>query len=126
MESGNQPLDCLVTVAGIVYGDRRDGQGSASPRASPKHPGPGGGGWALTWRRTQAGTAGGKKTVSMNVFGMKWNRRPICEMEMSQQRVALLQSHLCLGGGDDFPTGDGGGIGSRGIFEHTCWLALPT
>ena len=34
---------------------------------------------------------------------------------MSQQCIALLQSHLCLGGGDNFLTGNGGGTGSRGI-----------
>ena len=35
---------------------------------------------------------------------------------MSQHRVALLQSQWCLEGGGDFPTGDGGGSSSRGIF----------
>ena len=84
------------------------------------------GGCALTWRKTQAGTAGGKKTMSMNVFGTKWKQRPICEMGMSQQRVALLQSHLCLGGGDKFPMGDGGGTGSRGISMGGAYLSWPS
>ena len=125
VEGGDQPLNCLVTIAGAMDGDRRDSQGSASPWASPEHPGPGGG-CALTWRKTQAGTAGGKKTVSMNIFGMKWKRRPICEMGMLQQCVALLQSHLCLGGGDEFPMGDGGGTGSKGILMGGAYLSWPS
>ena len=45
---------------------------------------------------------------------------------MSQQRVALLQSHLCLGGGDEFPTRDGGGTGSRGISMGGAYLSWPS
>ena len=51
---------------------------------------------------------------------MGWKRWPICEMGMSQHRVALLQLHWCLGGGRDFPTGDGGGTGSRGVPSTPC------
>ena len=43
VEGGDQPLNCLVTIAGAMDGDRRDSQGSASPWASPECPGPGGG-----------------------------------------------------------------------------------
>ena len=38
---------------------------------------------------------------------------------MLQHHVASLQLQWCLGG-DDFPTGDDGGSGSRGIFPLEC------
>ena len=91
VESGNQPLDCLVGIARAMYGDGGNSQDSASPEL----PGPGGGGVALTWCKTQVGIAGwqGKKTMLTKVLGMKWKQWPICDMGMSQHRVALLQSH---------------------------------
>ena len=46
---------------------------------------------------------GGKKTVSTNVFGMKWKQWPICEMGMSQQCVALLGKSMGWGNPDGLP-----------------------
>ena len=66
MESGNKPLDCLVGIGRAMYGDCGNSQDSASPEL----PSPGGG-FALTWRRTQVGIVGGKKTMSTKVLGMK-------------------------------------------------------
>ena len=63
-----------------------------------------------TWR----GIAGGVKRALKVPLGKAWKRRPT-----SERRIVHGDDmeHSCLSGGEDFPTGDDGGCGSRGILD---------
>ena len=107
MEDGHKPLDCSVSIACAMYGDSGYSQSSASPRASSECPHPDGG-MSLDVTENPCRNSRGEEHRVNKSFGD--------EVKMlSYLRDGDVTAASCLPAGVDFPMGEGGGIGSKGI-----------
>ena len=113
----HDPLDRLVSVTGAVNWDGRDRQSCASPRASSNSPRPlGRVGLQITedpsrnrWRE--------ENSVNESPWDVVKTTPDLGDGDVTHPS-RILTGATILGGGGVFPRGDGGGTGSRGIFER--------
>ena len=116
MENGHKPSDCPVSIAPAIYRDGGYSQSGASPRASSERPRPGGG-VSLDVTENPSWDSRGEENHVDESFGDEVNLFPYLRDGDVAAVSHLPAVALTFRGGADFPTGDGGGTGSRGILS---------